>query len=318
MKIDLGKILTRAWQIIWNHKVLWVFGILAGFAGGSGGGGNGGGSDYDQNGTSFSNGQVDRFSEQFNEFFQQYMLIIIAVCVFLLLLSLAFFALGMLGRIGLLKGVYKLEQGASSLMFAELWSESMPYFWRFVGLNLLVGLIFFLVALVFIVPFALIGAATAGIGLICLVPFLCLLIPVGWVVNVVMEQSQAAIVAEDLRVVDALKRGWQIVKSDIGGLIVLSLVLGIGGGIIGFITALPLVAAFVPLIFSASSFDTVTSLATLPPTVWFSVACCALYFPVLLGLNGILTAYIKTAWALSYLQLATPKVDVPAFAEGNA
>ncbi|MBU3748790.1 MAG: hypothetical protein FGM36_16185, partial [Burkholderiaceae bacterium] len=56
MKIDLGKILTRAWQIIWNHKVLWVFGILAGFAGGSGGSGNGGGSDYDQNGTSFATG----------------------------------------------------------------------------------------------------------------------------------------------------------------------------------------------------------------------------------------------------------------------
>ena len=38
MKIDLGKILARSWQIIWNHKVLWIFGILAGFASGRGGG----------------------------------------------------------------------------------------------------------------------------------------------------------------------------------------------------------------------------------------------------------------------------------------
>ena len=28
--MDFGEILSRAWQIIWKHKILWVFGILAG------------------------------------------------------------------------------------------------------------------------------------------------------------------------------------------------------------------------------------------------------------------------------------------------
>ena len=26
--IDIGKILKRAWHILWNYKVLWIFGIL--------------------------------------------------------------------------------------------------------------------------------------------------------------------------------------------------------------------------------------------------------------------------------------------------
>ena len=26
--IDLGKIIKRAWHILWNYKVLWIFGIL--------------------------------------------------------------------------------------------------------------------------------------------------------------------------------------------------------------------------------------------------------------------------------------------------
>ena len=26
---NFGEILTRAWQIIWKHKILWIFGILA-------------------------------------------------------------------------------------------------------------------------------------------------------------------------------------------------------------------------------------------------------------------------------------------------
>lgn len=52
MNFNFGEALTRAWQIIWKHKILWVFGILAscGRGGGnfnsnfnSGGGGNGGG-----------------------------------------------------------------------------------------------------------------------------------------------------------------------------------------------------------------------------------------------------------------------------------
>ncbi|MBI2332854.1 MAG: hypothetical protein HYU84_11970 [Chloroflexi bacterium] len=134
MKIDLGKILTRSWQIIWNYKVLWIFGILAGFANSNGGSNN---NSRSSNGDdSPFTGNTDQFIEQAREFFQQYMLIIIAVCAVLLILSFVFFALGMMGRIGILKGVYKVESGATSLIFAELWSESMPYFWRFLALGL--------------------------------------------------------------------------------------------------------------------------------------------------------------------------------------
>lgn len=308
MKIDLGKILTRSWQIIWNYKVLWVFGIFAGFANGNGGSNSNSGSS--NNGDS-PFGNSDQITERAGEFFQQYMLIIIAVCVVLVLLSLVFYALGMMGRIGILKGVYKVENGATSLMFAELWSESMPYFWRFFGLNFLVGLAFLLILL----PAIGIGIATAGVGLLCLLPLICLLIPVGWAVNVILEQAQAAIVAEDLTMFDGFKRGWEIAKSDIGGMIVLSLVLGIGGGIIGIVLALPIIAAVLPLVFSMGSFEMGN---VLPPTAWFSLICCGLYLPVLIGLNGILTAYMKTSWALSYLQLTKPKENTPILAQADA
>ena len=310
MKIDLGKILTRSWQIIWNYKVLWIFGILAGFA--SGNGGSNGNSNSSNRGSSYS-GNADQFVQQAKEFFQQHMLVIIAACSALVLLSLVFYALGMIGRIGILKGVYKVENGASSLIFAELWSESMPYFWRFFGLNFLVGLAF----LVILLPFILITIATAGIGLACLLPLICLLVPVGWAVNVILEQAQAAIVAEDLGIVESFKRGWEIAKSDIGGMIVLSLILGIGGGIVGVIIAIPVIIAVVPLAIgmATNNFQMGNSI---PVTAWVSLACCGLYFPVLLVLNGILTAYMKTSWALSYLQLSKPKENSPILSQDNA
>ncbi len=312
MKIDLGKILTRSWQIIWNHKVLWIFGILAGFASGRGGG-NGGDNSNSRNNPSFDGNfqGMEGFGVRAQEFFQQYMLIIIGVCIFLVLLSLIFFALGMMGRIGILKGVYKVEGGILPLQFGELWSESMPYFWRFAGLNFLVGLAFFIL----IVPFIVIAIATAGIGLACLLPFICLLVPVGWAVNVIMEQAQAAIVAEDLTMFDGFKRGWAIAKTDIGGMIVLSIVLAIISGIIGLVIAIPVILAVLPFAISMFAYEGGTAL---PPTAWVSLACCAIYFPILLGLNGILTAYIKTGWALSYLQLTKPKEDSPIPAQLNA
>lgn len=315
MKIDLGKILIRAWQIIWNYKILWVFGIFASFASGNGnGGGSNGNSSSSNRDVSGFPGDAGRIGEKASEFFQQYMLIIIGVCVALILISFAFYALGMMGRIGLLKGVYSVENGASSLMFGELWSESMPYFWRFFGLNFLVGLAFLIVFL----PFIMIGILTKGIGLACLLPLVCLLIPVAWVVNVILEQAQAAIVAEDLSILEGFKRGWEIARSDIGGMIVLSLVFWIGGGIIGFVISLPIIAAVIPGAIGMMGYQ---SGETIPATVWVTVACCSLYMPVLIFLKGVLTAYIKTSWALSYLQLtkpAAPPENLPIPAQADA
>ncbi len=298
MKIDLGKIFTRAWQIIWNNKILWVFGILASFASGNRGVNNNNSSSGNRDFSQFT-GDAGRLEERVVEFFQQYMLIIIGVCIALVLISFAFYALGMIGRIGILKGVYKVEGGASSLIFAELWSESLPFFWRFFGLNFLLGLAFFVV----IVPFVLIGVLTKGIGFACLIPIICLLVPVAWIVNVILEQGQAAIVAEDLTILEGFKRGWEIAKSDIVGMIVLSLALGIGGGIIGFVISLPIIVAVIPGVIGMMGYQPGD---TIPATVWVTVACCGLYMPILIFLNGVLTAYVKTSWALSYLQLTKP------------
>ena len=38
--MDYSNVISRAWKIIWKHKVLWIFGILSGCASGGGGGSN--------------------------------------------------------------------------------------------------------------------------------------------------------------------------------------------------------------------------------------------------------------------------------------
>lgn len=310
---NLGGVLTRAWQIIWKHKVLWVFGVFSVFARGGGGGGGGGNTGYrTRSGEApFSADQFERFERGFEQafrFLEQNLWVIFVFAIFVVVLALLFYALGIMGRIGLIQGVNRVEQGAERLAFGELWSESLPYFWRVFGLNFLIGLAFLLI----LGPFVLFGILTAGVGFLCLIPLICILIPVSWAVMVIVEQAQAAIVIENLGLWDGFKRGWEIVKNNAVNFIILALILFIGGAIAGVVIALPLFLAALPLIFGMGMLR-----ETLAP-LYIALACCALYLPVLYLLSGILAAYIQSVWTLTFLRLSKPQEDAPLFAEANA
>lgn len=63
--MNFGEILSRAWKIIWKHKVLWIFGILAGCGRGGGGGGGSANSGFQSSGGNGWDGEVPPGIEQF-------------------------------------------------------------------------------------------------------------------------------------------------------------------------------------------------------------------------------------------------------------
>ena len=304
MTFNFGEILTRAWQIIWKHKVLWIFGIFAGCTqggggggGGSGGGGGGGGSDGP------TSPEVERFFENVSQWVSDNTWIVVLIVVIVVLVWLALIFLGTIGRIGLIRGTLQAEAGADSLSFGALFSESLPYFWRVFGLVLLVGLAF----LVVLLPLVLFGVLTAGVGFICALPLICVLIPVGWMVAAVVEQSNVAIVKEDLRTLDGLRRGWEIVKNNLVSIIVMGLILFGLAFVFGFIMAIPVFLIVFPAILAMglSEGQNMTPL-------YVAGLCFVAYLPVLIVLQGILSAYIESAWTLTYLRLTGPRESLPA------
>jgi hypothetical protein len=305
MNFNFGEVLSRAWQIIWRHKVLWIFGIFAGCSrggGGSGGGGGGGG------GTGTGNQpfpELERTMEQLGRWISENAWIVAVFVLFLLLLIVLSVFLGTIGRIGLIRGTYQAERGDQPLVFGDLFSGSMPYFWRVFGLSLLIVLI----ALVIFIPLALFGVITAGVGFLCMLPLICLLIPAMWALSVVIEQANAAIVIENLGIGDGFRKGWEVVRSHPGPMIVLALIVFIGSGVVGFLLALPIIAAVLPLVFGAASSNS--------GALWTGVACIAVYFPILLVLNGILTAYMQSVWTLTYMRLTRPQDNAPVVLEAN-
>lgn len=315
MNFNFGEILTRAWHITWKYKVLWIFGILAGCSqgGGNGGGGSSSGPTDYSNGPSDFNlpPEIQRFLpmlERFGNWVTENWWIFIVLGLVVLLLILLSIFLGTIGRIGLIKGSYQAEQGAENLAFGELFSASLPYFWRVLGLSFLVGLAF----LVILLPLVLIGALTAGVGFLCLLPLICLLIPVLWAVNLIIEQANRAIVLEDRSMLDAFKRGWEILKGNPGPLIVMSLILFGISFAVGIVIALPILMTIFPAIFAL-----VMNEGRSFTPLYIAIGVLCLYAPISWLLSGILNTFVHSAWTLTWMRLTNKpaSLETPIFAQ---
>ena len=311
MSLDFGNVLTRAWQIVWKHKVLWIFGIFAGCSRGGGGGtGGGGGGSGQQNYGSDTPFNGDRLWSQASQWLEQNWWVIVIAAILVLLIILLALYLGTIGRIALIQGTYQAEAGAERLSFGELFSSSRPYFWRVLGLSVLIGIA--LVAI--LLPIGLFGAVTAGVGFLCALPIICLMIPVAWGVSIVLEQANVAIVTENLGIADGVRRGWSVVRASLGSVIVMALILWILSLVAGVVTAIPIFAAFLPALFGlmAGSED-----FTSTPFIVAGL-CVVAYLPVLIVLSGIITAYVQSAWALIYMRLTKSKDSIPEIVPANA
>jgi hypothetical protein len=158
--MDFGYVLKRAWEIIWKFKVLWIFGILASCGQASGSSGS-------NSGFRFSN-QGGNVSPQIESFFARLSpatiaLLIALVILAVLVLIIIAILLGTVGRVGLIRGTMKAEQGAERLTFGELWRDGLAYFWRVFGLNLLIGVIILVVVLALFIPVAILTGITFGL-----------------------------------------------------------------------------------------------------------------------------------------------------------
>jgi hypothetical protein len=127
-------------------------------------------------------------------------------------------------------------------------------------------------------------------------------IPVHWLVQRMLEQVQPAMVLQGLNLRHALKSGWEIVVSNLGSLLLMSLILGFFNFLIMIISAVFIYPAI--LIFGVLSFlITIGSSSSLAPFTGLTIGFVIYAFSVTSPLNTIFTAYRKTVWTLSHLQL---------------
>ena len=311
---NFGEVLTRAWQIIWKHKVLWIFGILASCGQGRGGGNSS--SNFRNNGNPGNFGsnlppQFLQFANWLENHVMQFVIIIFAVVCIIWIIALF---LSTIGRIGLIRGAAQADGGAESLLFGQLFSESIPYFWRMFGLSLIIAIPVLLFVVVLVVGMLLIiipasqNNASSALSAAALIPVLigccCLFIPVMFVLGMIFSQAERALVLEELGVMPALSRGWEVFRANLGPMILMAIILAVLGFVSGLIIAIPIFIIVFPTMFAYLAGGAQSA----SPLIFMGVCIC-LYFPVALVLQGIVTSYTETAWTLTFMRLTgTPTV----------
>ena len=338
-KVNIGEILQKSWQIIWKFKILWIFGILAGCAGNNGSRFNFSGNNFNSNSFggnrnfgsgSGGSGQLPDFLKPFQgmrpelilqEFLAKYGLWIGLGIVLLCVLWIVFYSLGIMGRTGLIHGAAKADAGAEKLGFGELWSESTPYFGRMFGLNILIGLPVFLMVVIILAGmgfgvYSVIANGTQGGGLAALiigmlgvfVVLMCVISLVSVALWFIAEQAQNAIVLENLGIMASFSRGWQVFKSAWLSIILMTIILGIVGGIAGLVIALPLIAVIGAAAFGAIGVYATSAARNMLTPILIGSCCVILYLPVLLAFGGAMQAYTQTAMTLVYRRLTVEPV----------
>jgi hypothetical protein len=277
--MEYGNIIRRSVNIVWQNKYLILLGILAALGSGSGGGGGGGGGG---SGSSAGNGtgQLPQFSEQFSALAVGAIIVLICVALFV---GILLWAISAIARGGLIASVDTIEEGGKS-SFSHGWRAAREKMWTLFGIGLLPGipgLILFVAGLMAFAAYggvsALLGerfAAPAGMaglgGLIALVA--CVVVPIILLLTILRSFAERAAMLEGLGVVDAYRRGWNVLVANLGEAIVLFLLQ---------------IAVFIAL-----------GIFLLVPGI--ILALCCLFWPLLLAVQGAISAVVSAIWTLAW------------------
>ena len=304
------EILARAWHIFKRQRALWLFGFLTACSGGVYGKLNLSSFNFQMpNFQSFqtgANGQPPSIPPEVEQFFEQmaqipdqtWLLIVLGF----LLLGLAWTLLIMLLRSfaepALVRGILEAIENDRPLTISEITHAGTPFFGRMLLFHLLVGGSALVAVTIFATSFALIAIGTLGIGLICLLPLMLLLIPAAWLLELYLVFATMALILEDLDVIAALKRGWQMLKQNFWSSVLMGMLLTVIRIAASFLIGLLLVGLLIPVVASIIFIATTTE-SIVPILVLIALA---VVFAVILSLAamGLLQTYLESAWVLAY------------------
>ncbi|MFZ6030229.1 MAG: DUF7544 domain-containing protein [Chloroflexota bacterium] len=269
--IDIEKILKRSWHILWNYRVLWIFGILLAITMGGGGGSGGGnsGTRYSVDDRDFSRppnyNNMPEWAREFTQWFVEdvaplfrypaehittWIWIGVAFFLFILTISIIVWLIRYPSETAVMRMVDEYEQSGTKLGFRQGWrlgwSRRAFRLWvidfilglpalAFFAVMLAVGVVLYIVMAQVSAPVGAVGLVTAiGIFFVALFLFILSMVFLGLLRNFFAR----AAALENLGVLASFRQGWRVFKSNwksAGLMWLVMLAIGIGFAIAGFI-----------------------------------------------------------------------------------
>lgn len=300
--MDYENLFRRAANIVWDHKFLIVLGILASLAGAGGGGGwSFGGGDFgaDPGAQPAPPGefQLPDLSGEAGAFLGLAGIALLALLCVLFIIAIIVFVLGTVANGGIIAGVHEIEQvGASSL--GSAWGAAWERAASLIG-NALLPIIpaLFLAAIGVAVALATVGAqGIAGAGDLfggaaaaVIIPLICIFVPLILVLSALRIFADRATMLEGYGTLDAYRRGWDVLKSNLGAAVLLFLLQIVLQIVIGLLLIVPSIIL---------------------------ILCCFLW-PLLLIFQGAVAAFFSSVWTLAYREWTGLDVDAAKLVEAK-
>lgn len=298
--MDYGKILSRAWEITWRWKVLWILGFLAALGRGGGGGGS----------SSYS-GDGSEWGRTFDQVPPEVIALIVGLCCLAFIIGIAIWVVSIIARGGLIAGVQQVEDEGSTT-FGQAWRAGASRFWTLFGISVLTGLPVFILMIVGLILFfvlvagtvgaidraAEIGGAIGGVALfVCGGLFCCGVVILAIVLDQIRKYAERAAILEGLGWIDAFKRGWDVLKANLGPTLVFWLIFLVIGLAVAAIVVGSILAMVLPL---AAVF------ANTEPGAWvIAPICCGglLAFIAFSLIGSIVETFTSATWTLAYREM---------------
>ncbi len=298
--MDYGNILTQSWKTIWKHKVILWFGMLMAIP------------------TVLMGILMGGFFYFFTEesFFSTlesgsaepdaFLIFFIIFALSMVLLTIFSYATMVFSFTGTLKGTYNLRDEETTISFRELWDASLPFVWRIFGIIVIVFIAIFGFIGIFFFVGAIFGVLTAGLGFLCLMPFILLLIPFELLAFLFAAIAMAVVIAEDIGIFDALRRAREIMKQKFWHLILMGIIVAFIIWVLSMITMIPMQAAQF-----AFMMPTISDPYLQDPTTFFRpyAILMMIFIPVSGIVQSLSMAYANAVWIFSYLDITTKPED---------
>ena len=317
--MDYGRVLTRAWEITWRWKILWILGFLAALGSGGGGGGGGGGStSYSTTGNEWPWGY--RFYEPYIP--PGVIAAIVGVACLAILIGVAIWVVSVIARGGLIAGVQQVEEEGQT-SFGLAWRAGARRFWTLFGISILAAIPLIILVVVGIIViigmfvgsgFAFTSSDWAGVtgiltSILCGGVFICGMVIATIILQQIRIYAERAAILENLGWIEAFARGWNVLKANLGPTIVFWLIfLAIG---VAFFIAIGIVIA-------ATALPFIALVVNIDPGPWLiaPICCGGLVFVIVAALvNAIVQTFTSATWTLAYREmvgLAGPAAGEPA------
>ncbi len=295
-----GKLLSRAWEITWNYKFLWILGFLASLASGSGfsNSSNFDGGDFFVSPTISSQSRFDLDSAASNPG-----IIVggIVAALLFLLLTVVFYIVGKAGRVGLIQAVSDIDAD-QKITFGEAFKGGIGKVWPIFKMQFTLFFIPFFLVIGIIALVVILGFRTESFGVFALLcPLIFLMIIGGFLLSFTDAYAFREIVFKDIGTIDSIKSGWSIFKANAGD----SLILGVIYGLISMAYGM-LVSVFMGLFAFFSIFaiyGDIQSGDISSATVVFGGLNFILLSILSAILMSIVTTWQSTGFTLAYLEM---------------